>query len=31
MKALADNDYDVPDHAMKALAKIGKPATSDRS
>jgi hypothetical protein len=26
IKALADNDYEVPDHAMKALAKIGKQA-----
>jgi TolB-like protein len=26
IKALADNDYEVPDHAMKALAKIGRPA-----
>ena len=26
IKALADNDYEIPDHAMKALAKIGKPA-----
>ncbi len=25
IKALADNDYEVPDHAMKALAKIGRP------
>jgi TolB-like protein len=26
IKALADIDYEVPDHAMKALAKIGRPA-----
>lgn len=26
IKALADNDYEVPDHAMAALAKIGRPA-----
>jgi hypothetical protein len=24
IKALADNDYEIPDHAMKALAKIGR-------